>query len=281
MTLADNAKKMERAMTLSGLQRKELPYWKTRTSAGSYNFRGVLVHHTGAYDGEADSSNDYEYALWMGTQGRSDLPPPLCNFALSAEGVVYPTSAGNANHGGTARASGPMPSGDANSMYLGIEAMNSGSQGWKTKGKDARGKRVTQYQAYVRLCAGICVAWGWDASRVRAHKETSTTGKWDPGLLDMTKFRRDIQKEINKMKNPKPYPVYGETGAKVKTAQKMLNTLDYVTPKLSEDGDFGPKTKNAIYQFESKWKWLKADGIFGNMSWKKLNTEYKKKVAGK
>lgn len=187
---------LAQACRQSGLIVIELDDWRTRKSNGGEDFQGVLVHHTGSYDTIGDASSDLAYAKWMTLTGRSDLPPPLCNLALSAEGVVYVCAAGNANHAGRARASGPMPAApDGGRIYIGIEAMNSGSQGWDTRGRDAAGVEITQYEAYVRLCAALCKHYGWPASHVRAHKETSVTGKWDPGMLDMTKFRLDIAAE--------------------------------------------------------------------------------------
>jgi len=181
----------------SGLRVVELDGWRVRRSAGGEAYRGVLCHHTGSYDDIGDTDSDLSYALWMARTGRPDLDPPLCNLALSAEGVVYVAAAGNANHAGQAKASGPMPAAsDGNALYIGIEAMNSGSQGWSRLGRDDRGKAVTQYDAYVRLCAALCKHYGWPASHVRAHRETSVTGKWDPGLLEMTSFRADVAREI-------------------------------------------------------------------------------------
>ncbi|MCD4535631.1 N-acetylmuramoyl-L-alanine amidase [Nocardioides sp. cx-169] len=163
----------------SGLNVIELSGWRTRArpaSTGGFDPRGVLVHHTGG------ASDTKEYALWMAATGRADLPAPLCQLALDRKGTVYVCAAGRANHGGDAKATGPMPAGDGNALYIGIEAMNDGSEGWAP----------TQYAAYVALCAALCDHYGWPASHVRAHRETSLTGKWDPGLLDMDKFRNDI-----------------------------------------------------------------------------------------
>ena len=39
---------------------------------------------------------------------------------------------------------------------------------------------------------------------MRGHKETSTTGKWDPGLLDMDTFRSDVAREIREMGDDMP-----------------------------------------------------------------------------
>lgn len=189
-------KDLAKAARTSGLKVIELPDWKTNESNGGFDPKGVLVHHTGAYDAITDAKSDREYAMWLAFTGRSDLPPPLCNIAFSAESVVYICAAGNANHAGAAKRSGPMPAAaDGAVIYIGIEAMNDGSQGWDSKGFTADGEEITQFEGYARLCAALCIYYGWDASCVRAHKETSTTGKWDPGLLDMAKFRARI-KEI-------------------------------------------------------------------------------------
>jgi hypothetical protein len=186
LDLADAARK-------SGLKVVELDGWKNNYSNGGFDPKGCLCHHTGSYDDVGDTSNDLAYARWLAFTGRPDLPPPLCNLALSAECVVYVCSSGNANHAGYAKASGPMPAAsDGNVLYIGTEAMNSGSQGWGSKGRDAAGKEITQYEAYVRLEAALSVHYGWPATHVRAHKETSVTGKIDPSPMDMDQFRTDV-----------------------------------------------------------------------------------------
>ena len=167
----------------SGLEVVEIGGWETRRrppSTGDFQPRGVLCHHTG---GPADG---VEYATWLAKVGRADLPPPLCQLALGRDGTVYVCAAGRANHAGTAKASGPLPGGDGNALYIGIEAMNSGSEGWTD----------LQRGAYVRLCAALCRWYDWPASHVRGHRETSVTGKWDPGLLDMTEFRQAVADQM-------------------------------------------------------------------------------------
>lgn len=189
----------------SGLEVVELDGWRTNYSPGGEDYQGVLCHHTGAYDSLTDADNDLDYARWMAFTGRDDLDPPLCNLALSAECVVYVCASGNANHAGQAKASGPMPAAsDGSRIYVGIEAMNSGSQGWGSKGRDAAGNELTQGEAYARLCAALCAHYGWPASHVRAHRETSVTGKWDPGLLDMDKHRAAVARLINTPEDDMP-----------------------------------------------------------------------------
>lgn len=169
------------AARLSGLTVVELPGWQSRGRPGAFAPRGVLCHHTG---GEADGR---AYVDWMALEGRPDLPAPLCQLALSRTGVVYVLAAGRANHGGSAKAAGPMPAGDANALYVGVEALNTGSEGWTDVQRDA----------YARLCAALCRFYGWPAPHVRAHRETSTTGKWDPGLLDMDEHRATVARLLD------------------------------------------------------------------------------------
>lgn len=185
---------LDKAVERSGLEVIPLKNWRIRKSNGGENYMGVLVHHTGAYDDLTDAKNDLDYAWWMAETGRPpEVPPPLCNISLSAELRVYLTAAGNANHAGRAKASGPMPAAsDGSAIYIGIEAMNSGSQGWDSIATLPSGEKITYFEGYARLCASLCYYYGWEASHVRAHKETSVTGKWDPGLLDMDKFRDRI-----------------------------------------------------------------------------------------
>jgi hypothetical protein len=164
----------------SGLLVVEVPGWPTKRRPGSFGPGGILVHHTGG------DSDGFGYAVWLANVGRRDLAAPLCQVALGRDGTVYVCAAGRSNHAGRARASGPMPAGDGNTLYIGIEAMNNGSEGFSR----------TQYEAYVALCAALCRWYGWPASHVRGHRETSVTGKVDPGRIDLDKFRRDIDVQM-------------------------------------------------------------------------------------
>ena len=164
----------------SGLKVVELPGWRDRGRPGEFAPMGVLCHHTG---GDSDSR---DYVDWMARTGRPDLPAPLAQLALDRQGTVYVSAAGRSNHAGVSGGSGPIPAGDGNALMVGIEALNNGSEGWTTRQRDA----------YVALCAALCEHYGWPASHVRGHRETSVTGKWDPGLLDMDELRADIHKAL-------------------------------------------------------------------------------------
>ena len=175
----------------AGLKVVEVPGWRTNArpaSTGGFDPRGNLWHHTGAKDTNPLSiEDDRAYAEWLAEVGRSDLPAPLCQLSVGRDGTIYVCAAGRGNHAGTAKASGPIPAGDGNELYLGWECQNSGSEGWTP----------AQYDAMVRGGAATSRAYGWTAEANRAHKETSVTGKWDPGLLDMDRFRVDVRVAMN------------------------------------------------------------------------------------
>lgn len=170
-----------------GLKVVEVPGWKTRSRpalTGSFDPEGELWHHTGAKDTNPHSIvDDQHYADWLAEVGRSDLPAPLCQDSVGRDGTVYLCAAGRGNHAGVAKASGPVPAGDGNALYVGHECQNTGSEGWSK----------AQYDAMVLLGATYAVdVLHCSADANRAHKETSVTGKWDPGALDMDRFRDDI-----------------------------------------------------------------------------------------
>lgn len=182
-----------------GLKVVEIAGWRDRGVDGPFNPVGVLCHHTAGHDDLGDAADDLAYVKNVLVKGRSDLRGPLCQLALSAEGVVYIVAAGRANHAGNAKASGTVASGNGNTLYIGIEAMNAGT------GRDDWEK--SQYEAYVLLCAVLSLeVTGNSAQTVRAHKETSVTGKIDPagpiGYLkerefDMGKFRARVAAKMD------------------------------------------------------------------------------------
>jgi hypothetical protein len=174
----------------AGLKVVEVPGWQTRSrpeSTGGFAPRGNLWHHTGAKDTNPLSiDDDRAYANWLAEIGRSDLPAPLCQASIGRDGTIYVCAAGRGNHAGQARASGPMPAGDGNALFIGWECQNTGTEGWSGP----------QYEAMVKAAAATSKAYGWTADANRAHKETSVTGKWDPGALDMDEFRADIAEQL-------------------------------------------------------------------------------------
>lgn len=171
------------ALRAGGLKVVEIDGWKTRgrpASTGSFDPVGVLWHHTGGADDGAG------YAAWLARTGRSDLPAPLCQLSISRDGTVYVCAAGRANHAGVAKASGSVAGGDGNALYVGVECQNTGTEGWPT----------AQRAAMVATGVVLSGLVGCTPAAQRGHKETSVTGKWDPGALDMDTFRADIAAAI-------------------------------------------------------------------------------------
>lgn len=151
------------------------PGWETRGSS-SFNPRGHVVHH--------DAGNNWTTPPGILIAGRSDLPGPLCNFALGRDGKVWMVAAGRANHAGTGSWRGLV----GNSSVWGTEANNRGTgQTWPDE----------QIDAYARLCAATADYSGFTAEMVCRHAEWTTrkidpAGPWDDGhdwSRDMSHFR--------------------------------------------------------------------------------------------
>ncbi|XBB67946.1 N-acetylmuramoyl-L-alanine amidase [Nocardioides sp. WV_118_6] len=147
----------------------EQPGWRGRKRPGSFAPIGVLMHHTGYRSSNADPFPGLDTVI----NGRPDLPGPLCHLLVGYNGKVRVIAAGRANHANTARASGPLPAGDGNTMYIGIEVDYAPQLG--------QAPSSAQVNAAMQAAAAVVTRLGRGKRYVRAHAETSTTGKWDPG----------------------------------------------------------------------------------------------------
>jgi hypothetical protein len=166
--------------------------WRTRgvnnagtapSANGTWTPVGVLMHHT---------ANRASYAnpapgLNILNNGRPDLLGPLCHSSGDFDGTIRIHSACRANHGGNARASGPIPAGSANTLYLGHEINYAGVTPMSPQ----------QRHSAVLWGAAFCAVTGRGPGVVRAHAETSVTGKWDPGFamdrtINMNEFRAHV-----------------------------------------------------------------------------------------
>jgi N-acetylmuramoyl-L-alanine amidase-like protein len=164
----------------AGLTVVETDGWKTRTAPGTQPQPvGVLEHHTATPTSYARSSPTVQMCI----DGRPDLEGPLCHGVIGFDGTVHLIAAGRANHAGKAKASGPNPAGDGNTLYIGFE--------WDYQGVN-QGPSPEQYAAAVRATRAVLAKLGRPADAARGHRETSVTGKIDPGHVDLDQFRRDV-----------------------------------------------------------------------------------------
>lgn len=154
----------------------EVTGWRTRGHGEQPQVLGIVAHHTAGATGGGDAPS-----LAVVRDGRPGLDGPLSHFVLGRSGTIYVVAAGRCWH------NAPSTSAQhTNSASLGIEAENDGRQPWP----------ADQVDAYVKLCAELCLEFGLPASRVRGHKEVNDA-KPDPHTLSMTTFRSRVAAVMN------------------------------------------------------------------------------------
>ncbi|MFI0465330.1 N-acetylmuramoyl-L-alanine amidase [Saccharopolyspora sp. 5N102] len=174
---------LARILRDAGLSVVTTPGWEQRGVRGAFAPVGVLNHHTAGHASAARPAPSVQLCV----EGRPDLDGPLCHLVIGFDGQVHVIAAGRANHAGKAKASGPLPAGDGNTLYVGVE--------WDYAGTAP--PPPAQFAAAVRVNAALLRHLGKPAAHARGHKETSVTGKWDPGHVDMDHFRAEVDRELN------------------------------------------------------------------------------------
>lgn len=186
---------INRRLRAAGFTVHEAPGWQTRGRSMDTAFVGGLVHHTAsAYNTALPGEAIYNLLV----NGRSDLAGPLCNYAGNDDGSFTVIAAGVANHAGASggRSMGPLPvTSTFNRRVLGLEIVYPGDKPMTDGQYDAA-------TAWARVVADV--VGGGDIERVRAHAETSVTGKWDPGYapgktIDMAAFRAAARQGVDDM----------------------------------------------------------------------------------
>ncbi|WP_212721371.1 peptidoglycan recognition protein family protein [Nocardioides dongxiaopingii] len=168
----------------AGVQVVEEGDWMARSAGSGFAPIGVLWHHTAA----PSSATNPAPALNVCINGRADLPGPLCQALVDHHGVFHVISGNRANHAGASRGSGPIPSGDGNTLMIGWEIDYAGDGG----GGQVQEMTQAQYDASVAATAAVLAHLGRDASHARGHRETSTSGKIDPSFIDLDAMRADV-----------------------------------------------------------------------------------------
>lgn len=178
---------------------------------------GCGIHHTGD---DAPDINDRKVIV----NGRSDLPGPLAHGGLRDDGVVELVTTGRANHFGggdpdvlravkaenygkfppkTDKHQGESGAVDGNDSFYGLEVYYSGGHPMTKK----------QYASAVGWAAAICDFHDWSAKSTIGHKEWSEW-KIDPGHVDMSVFRADVQNRMDSVNKKKPAAPAGPTSHK-------------------------------------------------------------------
>jgi hypothetical protein len=143
--------------------------------------RGVVAHHTATGPNWSDG-----HVAALLRDGRRDLKGPLSQLGLERDGTFVVVATGKANHNGY---------GEWGNDSIGIEAYNSGlGELWPK----------VQLDAYVRGSAAILRHLRYDSSRVKGHRETDPKRKIDPAGIDMDRFRRAVQDQLNGPTAPTP-----------------------------------------------------------------------------
>lgn len=183
-----------------GLEVVEYPGWKDRGHGDFGTIWGVVAHHTG---NNPPSDNPGYIA------NQPDLG--LCSqLHLNRNGRFTVVGAGVAWHAGEGAYPG-IANNNANQVTIGIEAENNGTEGWSP----------AQYGAYTRGVGAILRKLGQPSSHAIGHKEWAgaAQGKWDPGGMDMDKFRRDVQAVIDRTPSQEDAPM---SAAEVKQIQDFV-----------------------------------------------------------
>jgi hypothetical protein len=173
MNTADMMRHAADLMVSRGLRVQYADGWEARGRPYSFNpTTGVIGHHTA-------SATDCDSVL---INGRSDLPGPLCNWAVHADGTWVLIASGYANHAGSSVAGAP-----GNSDGWGVEATGPKQSG--ATGPSA----FDNYAEYQAGMACILETQSWATSKIWGHKESCDPPgrKIDPSF-DMDNFRSGV-----------------------------------------------------------------------------------------
>jgi N-acetyl-anhydromuramyl-L-alanine amidase AmpD len=255
-------RKVAAILRAKGIKVTEVSGWTTR-GRSTFNPRAVVCHWTVANRSITP----------MLAHGRPGIPGPLCNFELlpGNDGVKL-VAAGKANHAGVAQA------GFTNSVAFGIEAA----------GPPIRADEMKVYHA---LVAAICKTYGFPVNeRVRDHAAVALPRGRKTDISrdhDMGEFRRRVsallvspaaaveqREKQGPRKDGKPrFPgtrkigMHGKAsgpGAFIAMIQERLNEWGY---KVAVDGDFGPKTRDAVVAFQKQRGLAPVSGAVGPRTW--------------
>lgn len=222
-----------------GLTVHEIDDWQDRGHGDFGAIWGVVAHHTGS-NGASAESIAFHPDLGLASQ-----------LFLGRDGAFTMCGVGIAWHAGEGAWPG-IAEDNANEVTIGIEAANDGggtpNQPHRSSWPDA------QYEAYTTGVAAILWFLGKGADHVIGHKDWAgpKQGKWDPGAIDMTIFRADVQRKIDA--GPPGAAPADEPAAPASPAQptstpailaKLLTDVAEIRTQLGGDGGWPQLGQNA------------------------------------
>jgi hypothetical protein len=168
------------ALREQGLTVRTVAGWKTRGRDGTFAPVGIMDHHTASSKTAGNVP-----ALDTVTDGRADLPGPLCNVLVGRDGTCYVVAAGRCNHAGEGGPWKTVPVNSGNAYTAGVEIENNGiGEPWSDELLDA----------VARVNAAFLDHEGKGDSWVVGHKEW-TDRKIDPST-SMSAIRKDTAAEL-------------------------------------------------------------------------------------
>lgn len=202
-----------------GVKVKTLDGWLNRGHGDFGAIQGIIIHHIGSD----------RYDPW-GIARHPSLG--LCSqIHLSREGVATLCGVGIAYHAGKGSYPG-WPTNDANRVSIGIEAESNGTSPWP----------AAELDAYYRICAAILWFLGKRATTntLLTHKEYSfaAQGKWDPGGIDASHFRKKVNEYIDNPPFKKVVLVPSEkTQSQAQKAATVAEPFDKITRRFKSRVD--------------------------------------------
>lgn len=182
---------------------------------------GLVWHHTGATGTPGPGAIARHPELGLASQlylGRSG------RYTVCGVGIAW--------HAG--RGSWPgIPTNDANRVTIGIEAENSGTEGWSPE----------QYGAYVLGSAAILRKLGHGSDRMIGHREwfhgkpidtdaaRKAGGKWDPGYIDLPIARAHIADALAQLAAGRTVPTVGRYRVNSRTVNGGIDTGGSMTDR--------------------------------------------------
>lgn len=251
------------ALKKEGVKIDLVPGWESRgryradgkkTGTPNWDFEPnglVTQHHTA---GTSSKENPWPSKNVL-IKGRADLPGPLCHLSPDHNGVVHVVAAGRANHSGVMSGAGPTKAGsDGNIVAIGIEIDTNGTQVMPR----------AQYVASIKSSAAVQRHYKRGANYMLAHKETSVTGKWDPGergkTVSMTAWRRDLKECLSYPAGVWQSPQGEWSWGKVDlsslakgTASVNTDTVRRLQYRIKRLSSATPKELKAAVQVNGKW----------------------------